>query len=74
MGDSDSQGNSSHRETRLTEELVSQGNSSHRETRVTGKPVSQRNSFFVNSTKPFILILVVKHLTCNTKVGEITVL
>ena len=36
-----------------------------------GKLVWQGNVFLVNSTKTFIFILVVKHITCNTKIGEI---
>ena len=36
-----------------------------------GGIVSLRNSFLANSTKTFIIILVVKHVTCNTKVGDI---
>ena len=55
-------------QTRL---LVSQGNSFGRETSLAGKLVSQRNSFLVNSIKTFIFIPLVKHITCNTKVGEI---
>ena len=36
-----------------------------------GNSFRRGNSFLVNSTKTFIFILVVKHITCNTKVGEI---
>ena len=36
-----------------------------------GDSVSQGNSFLVSSTKTFLFILVVKHITCNTKVGEV---
>ena len=46
--------------TRLAGELVWQGNSFGRETRFAG-----------NSTKTFIFITVMKHITYNTKVGEI---
>ena len=44
---------------------VSQGSSFRMETHFVGKLVLQGNS-----TKTFIFILVVKHITCNTKVGK----
>ena len=55
-----SQGSSFLREARFAGKLVSQGSLFRRETRFAG-----------NSTKNFIFILVVKNITCNTKVGEI---
>ena len=43
----------------------------YRETRFAGKLTLQGNLFLVNPTKTVILILVVKNVTCNTKVGGI---
>ena len=42
-----------------------------RETRFAGKLTLQGNLLLVNPTKTVILILVVKNVTCNTKVGGI---
>ena len=46
-------------------------NSFCRETRFAGKLTLQGNLLLVNPTKTVILILVVKNVTCNTKVGGI---
>ena len=56
--------------------FVWQGSSFCRETRFAGKLVSQESSFgrearFLLTSLTFIIILVVKHITYNTKVGEI---
>ena len=56
--------------------FVSQGSSFGRETRLAGKLVLQGNSFcrkarFLLTSLTFIIILLVKHIIYNTKVGEI---
>ena len=58
-------------QTHFAGKLASQGSSLCRETHFAGKLASQGNLFLFNPTKTVILILVVKNVTCNTKVGGI---
>lgn len=52
-------------------DLVLKGNPFGREICFAGKLVWQGNSSLFNSSKTFLLVLVVKHITCDKKVGEI---
>ena len=61
-------------ETGLVGKPVWRGNRFGGETGLAGKPVWRGNSFFVTLAKIFVIILVVKQLTYNAKVNDITVL
>ena len=69
-----SQENWFRRETGFAGKLVSQGNWFCRETGFAGKLVLQGNWFLVTLAKIFIIILVVKQITYNAKVSDITIL
>ena len=54
--------------------MVLQGTWFYRETGFTGKLVLQGNLCLVNLAKIFFIILVVKQVTYNAKVSDITIL
>ena len=62
------------RETGSAGKLVSQGNWCRRETGVAGKLVAQGNWFFVTLANIFVIILMMKQITYNGKVSDITIL
>ena len=61
-------------ETGFAGKLVSQGQWLRKETGLAEKLASQGNWFLVTVAKIFITILVVKEITYNAKVSDITVL
>ena len=62
------------RETGVPGKLVWQGNWFGRETGLAGKLVLQGNWFFVTLTNIFAIILMVKQITYNGKISDITIL
>ena len=69
-----SQGNWFRRATGFAGERVSQGNGFRRGTGFAGELVSQGNLFLVTLAKIFVIILMVKQITYNAKVSDITIL